>query len=188
MNISSLMNKIKEIANSVKTVRSSYDGDVYTVWNTKEIKYASFVASITSVERTNNLRTYNLVLYYGDRLMSSGANKNSIWDDATNTIQSVINKMSDSLDCEVGDYTIECFEQKFEDYLAGAFVNLQIEIEDELGECEINDMILGEDTLIENLKEAIREYEHKDQQLSLLLKQILFKISGESCCDWGFIE
>lgn len=179
MNISNLLNKIKEIASSVKTVRSSYDGDVYTLWNTKEIKYASFVVSITSVGRLDNLRTYNLVLYYGDRLMSDGRNKNAIWDDATNTLQSVINKMRDNLDCEVEDYRIECFEQKFEDYLAGAFVNLIIEVEDELGECEMNEMILEEDALIEELKEAIELYQEDDAGLALLLKRILFKISGE---------
>lgn len=179
MNISSLLNKIKEIANSVKTVRSSYDGDVYALWNSKEIKYASFVASITSVVREGNRRNYNLVLYYGDRLMSTGKNKNSIWDDATNTIQTVINKLCDNLDAEVGDYTITCFEQKFEDYLAGAYTNINIAIEDELGECEINDVILEEDSLVERLKEAIREYQDDNEQLALLLKQILFKLNGE---------
>ena len=38
MNISNLLNTIKEIARGVKTVRSAYDGDVYTIWNTKEVK------------------------------------------------------------------------------------------------------------------------------------------------------
>lgn len=179
MNISSLINKTKEIANSVKTVRSSYDGDVYSIWNTGEIKYASFVVAITSVVREDNLRNYNLVLYYGDRLMSSGKNKNSIWDDATNTLQTVINKLCDNLDAEVNEYTITCFEQKFEDYLAGAYTNITLSIEDELGECEINDVILEEDSLIERLKEAILEYQDDNEQLALLLKQILFKLNGE---------
>lgn len=179
MNISNLLNKIKGIADCVKTVRSSYDGDVYTIWNTSEVKYASFVVAVRSVVSGDNVKTYNLVLYYGDRLMSSGRNKNSIWDDATNTIQSVVNKLSDLVDCEVGEYTIECFEQKFEDYLAGAYANLAVEVENELGECEINDIITDDETLIEKLEEAIRKYEEENYELSIVLKEILYKITGD---------
>lgn len=179
MNISNLLDTIKSIASGVKTVRSAYDGDVYTIWNTGEIKYASFVVGVTSINRLDNSRQYNLILYYGDRLLNNGRNKNAIWDDAANTLQTVINKLQSSLDEVVGEYDIQLFEQKFEDMLAGGYVNLSIEVEDGLGECEMNDVILPEDELIEHLKEAIREYREKDAQLSELLKKILFKVSGE---------
>ena len=177
MNITSLLNNIKEIAGNVHTVRSVYDGDVYTIWNTGEIKYASFVVSIKNVQRSGNTRSYSILLYYGDRLMSDCSNRIGIWDDATNTLQSVLNKLS-NLDCVVGDYTVILFEQKFLDLLAGGYVEVNIEVEDELGECEMNDIILDNETLIERLKEAIRKYQGKDDELSTLLAQILFKLDG----------
>ena len=181
MNISNLLNTIKEIAREVKTVRSAYDGDVYTIWNTKEVKYASFVVGLRSARKESNIRSYELILYYGDRLMGSNANANAVWDDATNTLQTIINKIADSVDggAIIADYAIEYFQQKFEDWLAGGYVNLTIQVEDELGGCEINDIILPNDELIENLKEAIRKYREKDEQLSALLKKILFKVSGD---------
>ena len=40
MNVNNILRTIKDIASSVKTVRSAYDGDVYTIWNTNEVKYA----------------------------------------------------------------------------------------------------------------------------------------------------
>ena len=55
MNISNLLNTIKEIAREVKTVRSAYDGDVYTIWNTKEVKYASFVVGLRSTQKESNI-------------------------------------------------------------------------------------------------------------------------------------
>jgi len=110
MNVNKLFRVIKDIALNVKTVRSAYDGDVYTIWNTNEVKYASFVAAITSAGKQDNIRVYNMVLYYGDRLTQNGKNKNSIWDDALNTLQSVINKLNSLDEVEIDDnYTIRLF-------------------------------------------------------------------------------
>lgn len=180
MNITNLLDTIVDIAKEVKTVHSSQKGDVYSIWNSQEVKYSSFVVSIRSVTRNVNMRTYNLLLYYGDRLLQSFDNKTAIWDDATNTIQSVINKLESYTNCIVNDdYNIILFEQNFSDLLAGGYVELSVSIEDELGECEMNELILPNDTLIDQLEQAIREYEEKDAQLCIILKQILFKLTGE---------
>lgn len=176
MTVNQLFRIIKNIAKEVKTVRSAYDGDVYTIWNTNEIKYASFVVSISSATKNDNLREYNLVLYYGDRLIQSNSNKNSIFDDAFNTLQSVINKINTIDGLEIEDnYIFRPFEQKFADDLAGAYVEIVLQSSDEIGDCEINDIITEEETLIEQLKEAIRNYQEKDAQLYELLKTILHK-------------
>lgn len=180
MNVNKLFQVIKDIALNVKTVRSAYDGDVYTIWNTNEVKYASFVAAITSAGKQDNIRVYNLVLYYGDRLTQNGKNKNSIWDDALNTLQSVINKLNSLEDVEIDDnYTIRLFEQKFTDDLAGGFVEVTVHAEDELGGCEINDIITEDESLVARLKEAIAQYEQENAELALLLKEIYYKVTGE---------
>lgn len=179
MTIHQLFRNIKQIAASVKTVRSAYDGDVYTIWNTDEVKYASVVVSLNYGQKQDNTRVYNVILYYGDRLMQDNSNKNSIFDDAFNTLQTIINELTsvDGLDTE--EYTIRFFEQKFADDLAGAWVELNVTAEDELGACEINDIITEDEQLIEKLKELIRQYERENAELALVLKEILFKISGE---------
>ena len=180
MNVNNILRTIKNIAASVKTVRSAYDGDVYTIWNTNEVNYASFVVAISAAGKQENLRTYNLVLYYGDRLMQDGKNKNSIWDDALNTLQSIINKINSLDNFEVDqDYSIRFFEQKFLDDLAGGFVEITLQAEDDLGTCEINDIITEDETLIERLKEEIKKYEAENAELAVLLKDILHRLSGE---------
>ena len=179
MNVSNLFRIVKDIASKVKTVRSVYDGDVYSIWNTEEVKYASFVVALNSAGKQDNTRVYNLILYYGDRLMQDNSNRNSIVDDAMNTLQTVINKLNsyDSLYCE--DYTFHPFEQKFLDYVAGAYVELTITSEDELGHCDINDIVTEDEDLIARLKQAIKDYKEKDAQLEILLKNIYHKLSGE---------
>lgn len=180
MNVNNILRTIKDIASSVKTVRSAYDGDVYTIWNTNEVKYASFVVAISSAGKSDNIRTYNLVLYYGDRLTQDGKNKNSVWDDALNTLQSVINKINTLDDVEIdNNYTIRLFEQKFTDDLAGGFVEVELQAEDDLGACEINEIITPDETLIEQLKEAIRIYEVENFELSIVLREIMYKITGD---------
>ena len=179
MNVNGLFRLIKDIALQTKTVRSAYDGDVYTIWNTSETKYASFVVGLRSATKANNMRTYNVVMYYGDRLMQDDRNKNSVWDDAINTLQTVLNKLNSLDDVEVvGDYTFQTFEQKFEDILAGAYVEIAINAEDVLGGCEITDIITEEEGLIEKLKEAIEDYREKDKELTNLLNSILYKVWG----------
>lgn len=179
MNVNGLFRLIKDIALQAKTVRSAYDGDVYTIWNTSETKYASFVVGLRSATKANNMRIYNVVMYYGDRLMQDGRNKNSVWDDAINTLQTVLNKLNSLDDVEVeGDYTFQTFEQKFEDMLAGAYVEIAINVEDALGGCEITDIITEEEGLIEKLKEAIEDYREKDKELTNLLNSILYRVWG----------
>lgn len=180
MNVSNLFRITKDIASKVKTVRSVYDGDVYSIWNTEEVKYASFVVALNSAGKQNNTRVYNLILYYGDRLMQDNSNRNAVVDDAMNTLQTIVNKLNeyDSLDCE--DYTFHPFEQKFLDYIAGAYVELTITAEDELGVCDINTIEIDDRDLIEMLKDKIEEYREKDAQLELLLKDIYYKLSGQT--------
>lgn len=143
MTVNNLFRLIKNISSKVKTVASSYDGDVYTIWNTGEVKYASFVVALSNSVKRDNLRAYNLLMYYGDRLIQDGSNKNSVWDDAINTLQTIVNKLCtiDGIDTD-GDYQFTPFEQKFEDNLAGAYVDLTLLVEDSLGECGINDIFI----------------------------------------------
>lgn len=179
MNVSNLIRITKDLASKVKTVRSVYDGDVYSIWNTEEVNYASFVVALNSAGKQDNTRVYNLILYYGDRLMQDNSNRNAIIDDAMNTLQTVVNKLNsyDSLDCE--DYTFHPFEQKFLDYIAGAYVELTITAEDDLGLCDINDITTEDEDLIARLREIIEEYKEKDAQLEVLLKDIYHRLSGE---------
>ena len=61
MNVIELINKIKEVALSQGTVNSVYDGDVYTNWNSAEVKYGSVNIGLKEISNDGNFTTYTFV-------------------------------------------------------------------------------------------------------------------------------
>lgn len=135
-NVVELIDIIKKIALSQNLIQSAFDGDVYTNWNSSEIKYGSFNVGIQSISYSNNLITYTLVLYYGDRLLQDRTNANQIYADGVNALQSVINLINTASNVEIaGDIIYTPFEQTFTDYLAGVYTTIDLTTESSLGTC-----------------------------------------------------
>ena len=182
MNVIELINKIKEVALSQETVNSVYDGDVYTNWNSAEVKYASVNIGLQEISNDGNFTTYSVVLYYGDRLLQDKKNVNAVWTDGTNTLQSIVNILNtiDMIDI-TEPITYIPFEQQFMDYLAGVYATVNIITDSSIGDCSLNDYIYidDKDKLIERLIEEINKYKTEDAELAVLLQEILYKINGE---------
>lgn len=138
MNYIGLLKNIEEVALKLNTVNSFYDGDVYNNWNNQEVKYGSINVGLESTTRTDNTVIYNVIIYYADRLLQDKSNKNSIWVDANNTITSIINGIDNSIFYE-GPLNIVPFEQKFADYLAGGYLRIGLEVNFDLGECDLDE-------------------------------------------------
>lgn len=181
MNVNELIYKITEIALTQEPVKSVYNGDVYENWNSAEVNYGSFNIGLQNITYNGNLCTYSFIFYYGDRLLQDKSNVNAIYSDGVNTIQSIINILNQmEMDIpEQVEYTP--FEQKFMDYLAGVYAQVDITTESTLGFCNINDYeyIDDKDELIKQLIEEINKYKVADAELSVLLQSILHKINGE---------
>lgn len=187
MNLNEIINKIKEVAISQQTVSSVYDGDVYENWNSSEVTYGSVNIGIRDITYESNLCTYSFLLYYGDRLLQDKNNVNSIITDGINTLQSIINIL-DSLDGIYieEDITINYtpFEQKFMDYLAGVYVTVNIQTQNTIGICGMDEYD-EDNSLIDRLYELITELREKnatlveDRDATLeLLKEIYKKLTG----------
>ena len=105
-----------------------------------------------------------------------------IFTDGVNSIQAVVNLLNqeDKIDIE-GQVLYTPFEQQFMDYLAGVYATVEITTESPIGLCSINKYEYEDDKdkLIERLIEEINKYKTEDAELSLLLQEILHKISGE---------
>ena len=153
MNVNQITDKIKEIAISLETVNSVFEGDVYENWNSTEIKYGSFNVGLQNVSNDGNLCTYTFVFYYSDRLTQDKSNANSIYSDGVNTIQSVINVLN-YMQFDISEqinYTP--FEQKFMDYLAGVYATVNIVTSSSLGFCNMDDYNIEE--IIEIVKNGV---------------------------------
>ena len=151
MNIVQLNNFIEKIVSCTETVKSFYTNSVYECWNTEEVKYGSISFCITKTQMRERTMTYDAIIYYGDRLLEDKSNRNAIWSDATQVIQSIIGTVN-SVDGEITisyPYNLTLFEQKFADELAGAYAEISIEVEG-IGEC--GDLLYGYEGNTEDIK------------------------------------
>lgn len=142
MNIVQLNNFIEKIVSCTEIVKSFYTNSVYECWNAEEVKYGSISFCITKTQMRERTMTYDAIIYYGDRLLEDKSNRNAIWSDATQVIQSIIGTVN-SVDGEISisyPYNLTLFEQKFADELAGAYAEISIEVEG-VGEC--GDLLYG---------------------------------------------
>ena len=123
------MNQVEiiKIIKDIVKVPTFTNGDVYSVWNTNEIKYSAVNVALESAEVDNDMVNYSFIIYYGDRLLPNESNFNFIQVDAFRVLTSLINELSDIDDLDVDNsYTITPFQQQFADYLAGAYVRLNV--------------------------------------------------------------
>ena len=151
MNIVQLNNFIEKIVSCTETVKSFYTNSVYECWNAEEVKYGSISFCITKTQMRERTMTYDAIIYYGDRLLEDKSNRNAIWSDATQVIQSIIGTVN-SVDGEITisyPYNLTLFEQKFADELAGAYAEISIEVEG-VGEC--GDLLYGYEGNTEDIK------------------------------------
>lgn len=137
MNYTELLVALKSAANRLKMVHSTYDGDVYTNWNTESVQYGSVNIGLESIVREENIVQYNVVLYYGDRLVLEGNNANAIYDDGFNVLQSILNSLPDEVSVEQ-PIQYNPFEQKFADYLAGVYARVTLIVGSNLGSCSLD--------------------------------------------------
>lgn len=133
MNIIQLYDIVGNYAKGLTNVNNYSVGDVYTNWNSKEIKYASVNMAIESIEEFEEYQVYNAIIYYGDRLVEGGNNKYQVQTEAVRLLKDIVKHLRgiDNIDVEQ-NVTYSLFEQEFADYLAGAYCRVRIEDATEL--------------------------------------------------------
>jgi hypothetical protein len=118
------------IANSNFLVHQAFVGDVYTI-NAKENRFGCFVATpMTAVKSGIGTIRYTYVLYYIDRLTKDEANIDFVQTDAVNLLKGVIEFLGENGVEIEGDYEFTLFRQKFDDWCAGAYVQVNILVPD----------------------------------------------------------
>ena len=136
MNVNIINGLVKGISQQIPLVNSFYTLSPYECWNVKEVQYGSVSFVITRVNTRESTTTYEAVLYYADRLMEDGLNRDAIHSDSSTVIQTIVGAMNQSDEWIKIDYPvgITLFEQDFSDTLAGGYATITIEVEG-MGEC-----------------------------------------------------
>lgn len=179
MNFIQILKKLEAYSLSLPYVHSTNLGDIYEYLNGKpNVKYASVNIDINQSTRNDNLISYSVYLYYVDRLVEDKSNWIEVKTTAEQVLNSIVNYAAGIGDIDDG-WTIHYFEQQFADYCAGGYVQFNLEVPNIIGECLIDEYKDDDEKLIDRLKEAIRQYKEENEELALLLKEILYKLTGE---------
>ena len=179
MNLQQLLHKILSFAKQQKFVNSVTIGDVYENWNGEpNKKYGALNIDVPQLTVNSNTQQMQVFLYYSDRLTNDHSNEYEIKTTAELVLNNIVNYCAEIGDVNEG-WTINFFTQQFADNLAGGYVSFYVEIEKPIGDCLIDEYKDKDEELIDRLKEVIKQYENDNEELSLLLKEILYKLTAE---------
>lgn len=168
MNLQNTLEYIASVAQNHPLINSSYVGSIYDLNSNTNTKYAVFAVENIDVTKQNNTLLYNCYLYVVDRVMNDESNTIAVQTMAVNTLQEIINYIegySQSLQV-YGSYIITPIRQKFSDECAGAYVQLRLVSQNDIGECAFSDdkvieIFQGKTYLLDN-------YFTKSETLTLL--------------------
>lgn len=168
MNLQNILEYIASVAQNHPLINSSFVGSIYDLNSNTNTKYAVFAVEDIDVTKQNNTLLYNCYLYVVDRVMNDESNTIAVQTMAVNTLQEIINYIegySQSLEV-YGSYIITPIRQKFSDECAGAYVQLRLVSQNDIGECAFSDdkvveIFSGKTYLLDN-------YFTKSETLTLL--------------------
>ena len=168
MNLQNTLEYIASVAQNHPLINSSYVGSIYDLNSNTNTKYAVFAVEDIDVTKQNHTLLYNCYLYVVDRVMNDESNTIAVQTMAVNTLQEIINYIeSYSQSLEVyGSYIITPIRQKFADECAGAYVQLRLVSQNDIGECAFSDDKIVE--IFQGKTYLLDNYFTKSETLTLL--------------------
>ena len=135
MTLQDIVYKILNIAKQQPNINYVGEGDIYELNSMPNIDYSVFFITQTNHRTSYDTATYNLVLYYIDRLTNNGSNRLQIQSQGIQELNNILNITVDELDVDIEDITYTTFTHKFTDNCAGVFTNVAITTKNNLGGC-----------------------------------------------------
>ena len=136
MTLFEIINKLKDIALSKPNINYAGDGDVYTLNSVPDINYSAFFITQNEHSIDSNTITYNLNLFYIDRIADSEDNVLNIQSDGILQLTNIINNLVFSEDVDVDrEINFVPFIQRFADNCAGVYCSVSFVTDNNLGIC-----------------------------------------------------
>lgn len=127
MDLTVLYDYIRQYALNTQNVESFTIGDVYTVWNSLNMKYGAFNALLQYVEYQENVIALHFTMYYGEKLANDSSNVYEAQTNGFHAIRNVVRHLEENFELDGTEYLqIYPFWQKFSDVLAGAYADVII--------------------------------------------------------------
>lgn len=136
MRWSELAVKIESALRATGYVNSVYEGDVYDIWNNKEVPYVSACFDETALEPdSESLDTYSVMVFVADRLTEGNSNSRQARDFARAVLKVTVATLRQQPPIGVTCGVLTPFVQKFADNLAGYYTTLTITIPSDIQNC-----------------------------------------------------
>lgn len=137
MTLIEIVNSFLDIAKAQPNINYVGEGDIYKLNSLPNIDYSVFFVTQTNHTQDENTITYNLILYFIDRLFTDGGNALNVQSNGMimlNNIINIFNNMNPEVAIEY-DINYTTFVHKFQDDCAGVFANVSITADADLGIC-----------------------------------------------------
>ena len=136
MTLKELINTLLKTARKQPNIGYTGEGDIYTLNTMKNLEYSVFFVTQQQHQQSEDTITYNLILYYIDRLVEDDANMLDIQSNGIIMLGNIINTFINENDADINyDITYQPFTHKFADKCAGVYANVKIEVGNNIGVC-----------------------------------------------------
>lgn len=137
MTLYTLINKLKDISLTIPNINSAFDGDIFLLNSKPNIDYGVFFITQSQHTVNENTKTFNLTLYFVDRVFEDDSNVLSVQSMGIEVLSNIINIFNyenDDVNIEYG-INFNTFIHKFTDKCSGVYANIAIEVENNNNLC-----------------------------------------------------
>ena len=127
-NLRQLIRATEMVAIQQPSVNMIVQNDVFRINSAPSLKYGIFAWTQGQHSGSiNGMQTFNLSLFYVDRLTEDQSNQIEIQSVGCETISNIL-RLLDEMDVAVETYTMQPFNQRFTDECAGVFCNVSLSV------------------------------------------------------------
>lgn len=136
MTLKELINKFLNIAKKQPNIGYTGEGDIYTLNSLPNLEYSVFFVTQQQHNQSEDVISYNLILYYIDRLVEDDANMLDIQSNGIIMLGNIINTFINENDADINyDITYQPFTHKFADKCAGVYATISVDVANNIGLC-----------------------------------------------------
>ena len=128
MTLMQMINLFEKVAQQQPSINMIVQQDVFRMNSAPSLKYGVFAWTQGQHSGSiNGMSTFSFTLFYVDRLKEDQSNQIEIQSVGCETLSNIL-RMLDEHDVEVGNYTMQTFNQRFTDECAGVFCNVTLSV------------------------------------------------------------
>lgn len=129
MTLSQLIRTFEMVARQQPSINMIVQSDVYRINSAPSLRYGVFAWTQGQHSGSiDGMMTYNFTLFYVDRLTEDKSNQIEVQSVGCETIGNILRTLSEDHDIEIGNYSLQTFNQQFTDECAGVFCNVAFSV------------------------------------------------------------